>query len=198
MGADPVHDPLVIPPPMDPLPARRVVEPKPAYRFPNRPLPALPPPLTVDVARRVRVPIPLKGTARNVTAAFGRAVAPSQDLGFDPGEQAIHFVEAFRPYMPWPLSNLLPVGLFVLEWGAVLLGPRRGRLSRLDPASARAYFHRVDKTPLRDAVRALQKLTACSIYDRKETHQALDYDPEPFVQQKVTERRERFGAEEPW
>jgi hypothetical protein len=141
-----------------------------------------------------------RGVARALRG-IAEVVAPSRDLGFDPGAAAVEFIEGYLPYLPPLLGRLFPLGVMFLEWSPILFVGRLSRASGLSRAERRRHFEAVSRARLelpRVIWRAVRGLTGCAIYRRPEVHRAIGYAPQAFVDEMVRLRREKFGAPEPW
>ncbi|HVY60303.1 MAG TPA: hypothetical protein VHF22_01565 [Planctomycetota bacterium] len=152
--------------------------------------------------RRKRPPARFGAGTRRTIAAVAEVVAPAaRPFAFDPAAVAVAFLEDYVAYMPGLLARLFPVGLFAFEWAAVLFGGGR-RFSRLDAAGRRRYVERVERSrllaPLLDVWTAVRGLVACAIYSQPEAARRMGYAHQPWLDAKTAERRERFGAPEPW
>jgi hypothetical protein len=144
----------------------------------------------------------LRGGARAALAAAAEVVAPERRrFGFDERAWCLGFVESYVAYLPTPMRELFPVGLFLLEWAALLLGEGR-RFSRLDLARRRAFIHRIESSrllaPLAGLWLPIRGIVACAFYSHPAVAAHLGYAHQPWIDAKIAERRERFGAPEPW
>ncbi len=151
--------------------------------------------------RRRRQPVRLGERPRRILRAIAEVVAPARDLGFDPGAAAIDFVEGYLPYIPPPLARAFPLGLRAIDWAALFVLGRPARASRLPRAVRAEVFRRLARSrlqPLRELWHAVRGMVAMGIYSRPEVHAAIGYAPQPFIDERVRLRRERFGAPEPW
>jgi hypothetical protein len=150
--------------------------------------------------RRRRRPVRLGPRARRTLGALGAAIGPSRDLGIDIEARVVDYVSRFGAYLPRPLPSLLGLLFAVLEWLPVLVGPRRGRLSRLPVADRRRFIHRLlhVRGPVRDLTNGVRGLLALAVYEQPEVKQRMGYEPQAWLDRKARERRERFGAPEPW
>ena len=91
-------------------------------------------------------------------------------------------------------------GLLALEWSAVLFTGRR--FSHLDREGRLRHVHRIEGwrilAPLGEVWTAVRGLAAASFYTHGEVAERLGYAHQAWIDAKVKERRERFGAPEPW
>lgn len=146
--------------------------------------------------RRRRPPVRLGEGARRALRAVAEVVAPSRPLGFDPGERVVAFVESYLPYLPPLLARGFPLGLALVEWGPIVR-----RASSLAPAARRRYYEALGRSRfgfVREIWAAVRGLAACAIYGQPETRALMGYDHQPWIDEKVRFRRDRFGAPEPW
>ena len=152
--------------------------------------------------RRTRRQIRLPERARRVLSAVAEVVAPERRrFDFDPPAWVVLFIESYLAYMPVALRTLFPWGLLALEWAAVPIGGGR-RFSRLDRAARLRYIERIQRwralAPLADVWLAVRGLAACAFYSHPDVAAHIGYAHQPWIDLKVRERRERFGAPEPW
>jgi hypothetical protein len=111
--------------------------------------------------------------------------------------QAAREVDGWVLYMPRMLRAALPLGLWLFEWAALLVAG--SRFSRLTPGPALAYLRRFMDLPLialREMSRSLVKLCLFSHYADPRNARAIGYEPDPWMQKKVAERRALVGPEE--
>jgi hypothetical protein len=151
--------------------------------------------------RRVRPPMRLRAGARSRVRAVAEVVAPSRPLGFDPGEVAIDFLERYLPYLPPLLGRLFPLGLLLIDWMPLVTIGALSRASRLAPAARRRHYEALGHSRfsiVRETWVAVRGLVACAIYRTKEMHALLGYAPQPYQDDLVRFRREKFGAPEQW
>jgi hypothetical protein len=151
--------------------------------------------------RRARAPKRLSGGSRRVIAAVADLVAPARaPFAFDAGAHAVAFVESYLAYMPPLLARAFPLGLFALEWSALPLAG--GRFSRLPLERRGRHVERLTASrllaPLFDIWFAVRGLVACAIYSHPEAQARIGYAHQGWLDAKTKERKERFGAPEPW
>jgi len=152
--------------------------------------------------RRKRPPVRLSAGTRAAFGAVSEVVAPeSERFAFDVKEQGCAFLAGYLAHLPWALRKAFPIGLMAFEWAAVLFGGG-GRFSRLDRAARLRYVHRVETwrllSPLAEVWIAVRGLAAAGFYTQAEVLARIGFAHQPWIDAKVKERRERFGAPEPW
>ncbi len=154
--------------------------------------------------RRVRAPVRLRGGARRAVAAIAEVVAPTPErarFSFDAAEWCVPFLDSNLAYLPRPLRRLFPLGVLAFEWAAVVAGGGR-RFSRLPRERRLRYVARLARwralRPLHEVWLATRGLVAAAFYSHPEVQARIGYAHQPWIDEKVRERRERFGAPEPW
>jgi len=152
--------------------------------------------------RRVREPLRLRGAARRTLVAAIELVVPARtSFRFDAVPFCVDFAERYIACLPPLLRALLPRGLALFDWAAVLLAGGR-RFSRLERARRLRYIERVEGarwlSPLAETWRAARGLAVTAFYSHPEVRAHLRYDHQAWLDRKTRERRERFGAPEPW
>jgi hypothetical protein len=104
---------------------------------------------------------------------------------------AQHMLKVLR-YFPRIVGTVgFPLLLFVLEWSPLWYRLRPRRLSRLPAAEASALLARLARSrlePLRLLLLGPKALVLSSYFDQDEVHRALDYDPRPFVAERIALR----------
>lgn len=161
---------------------------------------ALERPMTYPERRR-RPPVRLSAGARAAFAAISEVVAPERrSFGFDAGAWGVEFLEGYVPYLPRALRRLLPLGLVLFDWAALPLSG--GRFSRLPRERRLRHLARLERSrllhPLAEVFSLLRGLAALAFYSHPALAAHFGYAHQPWMDQKVRERRERFGAPEPW
>jgi hypothetical protein len=152
--------------------------------------------------RRRRAPVRLPPGARAAFVAVVEVVAPSRErFSFDAASHCVAFLESYLAHLPAPLRRAFPLGLLALEWGALLLGGGR-RFSRLTREGRLRIVRRIERwrvlAPLGEVWTAVRGLAAAGFYSHPEVAARLGYAHQRWIDEKTRERRERFGAPEPW
>lgn len=153
-----------------------------------------------SVERRERPPIRIGRFGRAALGALGEVVGPDAVPLSNLDRWLTAHIAGLGAYLPAPLPRLLPWALASLEFLPMVVGPRRGRLSRLSHEGRDRFLARLHgvRGLVREGIHALCSLVAYALYEHPDMAAGLQYDPQPFVDEKVAERANRFGVTEPW
>lgn len=137
---------------------------------------------------------------RRIVRALAEAVTPDPQSGAPAveTEKLVLFVEGLVPKMPRLLGLLFPVGLLILELGALVLAPAWVPFSFMPLARRRRYLHSWlhSRSMLRrDLVKGLKGLCLLAFYSDERVQRYLGYQPDEHVEMVKTERLRRYGHE---
>jgi hypothetical protein len=142
-------------------------------------------------------PARLGAVSRRTLAALVEAVIPPEPRPEGVIERIVAFVCGFIPYFPPMTRFLFPVGLWLFEYGTRLFGFSLRRFSSLSAERRVAYLHAWQHSGMslrRQLLKGLKAAVLMAYYDQPEVKAHIGYDPDPYVDALVAERRERMAA----
>jgi hypothetical protein len=82
----------------------------------------------------------MSASRTRILRAVVAAIRP-RGHGFDQpvDDDVLREIQAFMPFLPWPLRIGLPAGLRLIEYGPPIFARRLTRFTRMPPDEARAY-----------------------------------------------------------
>lgn len=131
-----------------------------------------------------------RGTRRTL-AALTEAVTPPEPMVADRDGRIAAFLAGYIPYLTPLLRRLLPFGLWLFEWGPVLLLSAPRRFSRLGPGARDRYLQSWQHSRWslrRQLVKGLKVLVLMGYFELPEVKAAIGYDLVPHVSARVARR----------
>jgi len=131
-----------------------------------------------------------RGTLRTV-AALTQAVAPPEPVVPDREARVAAFLAGYIPYLPPLMQRLLPLGLWLFEWGPILFLAAPHRYSRLGPAARERYLRSWQHSRWslrRQLVKGLKVLVLMGYFELPEVKAAIGYDLAPHVSNRIKTR----------
>lgn len=142
---------------------------------------------------RLADPYPLGPRARAALRGVIAALCPSGTAPRSP--EVMNDVELgtrrFLRYMNPAVARALWLGLLFLDWLPILTLRSRDRLQRLRPDRASAFFTRWARSrikALRLLVTGVRSLVLSVYFDQPAVHEALKYQPVPFMRERIALR----------
>lgn len=136
-------------------------------------------------------PAVLSRSTLRVLAALTRAVAPPEPPVPEREARVAAFLAGYVPYLTPMLRRLLPIGLWLFEWGPLLFLVAPGRFSRLTPAAQERYLGTWQHSRWslrRQLVKGLKVLVLMGYFELPEVRAHLGYDLAPHVSARVKTR----------
>lgn len=141
-------------------------------------------------------PVALARAARRTLVALAEVVVPPSPAVARRDERLLAFAGSYLAYLP-PLSrHLLPLGLWLFEWGTLLFAFSWRPFSRLPLAARRRYFRawqRSRSAVRRQLAKGIKALLVMGFFDMPEVCVHLGYRPDSFVRQRVQERADELA-----
>lgn len=123
--------------------------------------------------------------SRRIVAALAEVVLPvGADAPTLPTEEVVRFVDGYVPHMPRLLRLLFPVGLLLLELGALVLAPSPVPFSAMSLARRRRYVDawvHARWRLRRDLIKAVKGLCLLAYYSDPRVAARLGYAVEEHV-----------------
>lgn len=114
-----------------------------------------------------------------------------------------HVEDCMRRYMMY-MHSITALGFYLsirfLVWAPVFFSKHRTRMTNLSREDAAAFLDQMAHSPVmlfRTAVVGVRGLALSTYFDQDEVHEALDYAPIPFINERIARRRELLGAPMP-
>jgi len=142
-------------------------------------------------------PARLSPSARRTLAALTLAVAPPEPVVPDREARVTTFLAGYIPYLTRQLQRLLPLGLWLFEWGPLFFGVAPTRFSRLGAAGRARYLRSWQYSRLslrRQLVKGLKVLVLMGYFELPEVKAHLGYDLAPHVDERVRRRAALLGG----
>ncbi len=139
----------------------------------------------------------LSSGSRRTMRALASVVMPHEDGAPRVSTDAvIELVEGFARQMPRLLRVLFPIGLWLLEWGALVLGPSLVPFSSMSLARRERYvmsWVRSRSHIRRDLIKGVKGLVLICYYSDPQVTKLLGYAVEEHVQLVKSERLRRHA-----
>lgn len=141
-------------------------------------------------------PVTFGWAARRTLVTIAEVVVPPSPAVAHRDERLLAFAGSYLAYLP-PLSRrLLPLGLWLFEWGTLLFVFAWRPFSRLPLAARRRYFRawqRSRSAVRRQLAKGVKAMLVMGFFDMPEVRARLGYRPGPFVRGRVQERTEELA-----
>ncbi len=140
-------------------------------------------------------PAELSRGSRRILRALTEVLTPPEPAVPECTARVQSFVASFLPYLPPLSARLLPLGLWLFEYGTLIFGLGLLPFSRLSPEKRRRYiiaWQRSRSSLRRQLVKGLKALILMGYYELPEVQRHVGYDPEPFIKRLAAERAQRY------
>jgi hypothetical protein len=141
----------------------------------------------------------LSAGSRRTLAALASVVTPGPTRGGAPAvpiDEIVDFIDDWVRYLPRLFRLLFPVGLLLLEYGALVLTPSLRRFSALDDEAKGRYVEgwvHARARLRRDLIKATKGLCLLAYYSDARVTAALGYTVDEHVKLVSSERLVRHG-----
>jgi hypothetical protein len=142
-------------------------------------------------------PYKMNGSTRKAFRGLIRAICPTEPAVPDIVDRVELHVRRTMPYMPGVVAFGLVLGFHLLDWAPRFLFRHARRIRRLDVARAQEVLNKLAESrfsPLRTLLYAVRGLILSTYFDQREAHDAIGYNPIPYIRSRMRMRDRVVGG----